>query len=514
MAVFDGSLATNTGIGQGLAYVLPQSRAEEYAAQLVRDESKQMADSAAEQLKRQQALQNSIGKQFAAQKLPAFWSPYNKIINDNNTAWQQKAVDYMSKTGKSPFTNPDLIDERNRNVEGVALQSKELGDKYGKIYSAAVADAGNKFTPESVKQVLDAETEIKNNPMAYLDGSKKLPELKTQPASFNDFAKLIDPVSVSSDNGALKTTRANRGSHIDQALNTIMSNPTKWGGMALEEFGLDLTKPTYPMVAKNGRKVYPTNTATVDAMADQILAGQNAQAELAQFGIDVADEFAKEKLVDAIKKQNQGLGKLLTQTADLADAKVDLKSERVYDAERNARERTRFGERNDDKQATFWQQATNDIIDEKPGSGEYLTGAIKSSIDKKGQRMEGKIQYDMNVNTGMRTITIPEIVKEKTVTTASSDEKGDPIKKTTIEVVKPEQKFTYNPKDREAAARKITDALNTYTDEKEPYRKQFTEAGKGKVENGRGADELKNKPQSLKGKTYGGIDKNGNPIWK
>ncbi len=336
MAIGEGAFGNQTGIGQGLAYVLPQSRAEGYALQLAQDESKQLASAAAAQLKRQQAVQDSIGKQFSAQKLPALWSPYNSVVADNSAQWQQKAAQFNASTGKSPFTDPELMKEYNTKVNGLAQQSKDLGTKYGKLYSAAVADAGNKYTPESVKAVLDFEEDIKKDPMGALN--KKLPELKLQPASFNDFAKLIKPVSDTKQTGTLDTVRANRESHIDQTLNTLMSNPEKWGGMALEQFGLDLTKPTYPVVGKNGRKVYPTNDATVATLVDGIIASPNEGVEtFAEFGVDPADQFAKEKLVDAIKKQNQGIGKILTQSADLADSKVSTKTAVSYDARNQQR---------------------------------------------------------------------------------------------------------------------------------------------------------------------------------
>lgn len=324
MAIADGFIGTNNGMGQGLAYVLPQSKSEDYALKMAQDESRQLAATAAANLKRQQLLQDNIGKQFAAQKLPALWSPYNAAVSDAAKQWQTKAATFNANAGQSPFTNPELMNEYNTNVLGLAQKSKELGDRYTKLYSTAVADGGNKYTPESVKNVLDFEETVKKDPMAALN--MPLPELKPASATFDDFNKLIKPIGITRDNGTLSTTQADRGNHITQGLETVTSNPEKWNPMTEKQFGLNLYLPTFPIKNARGRNIYPTNEKALDKFADNIMSQKDSPERLADFGISEDDEFAKEKLVDAMRKQNAGMGKFLTSVADLADAKVAKKS--------------------------------------------------------------------------------------------------------------------------------------------------------------------------------------------
>lgn len=188
---------------------------------------------------------------------------------------------------------------------------------------------------------------------------------------------------------------------------------------------------------------------------------------------DQARDFALSQIVSKRPIQRQDAPKLEWDTIDNWKQKADYN-----DALMRARKRDGITGGNED-QATFWQTVTNKILDEEQGSGEFLTDAIKSNIDKNGQKFVGKIEYNKNNDNGTRTIKIPAIIN-----TTIKDVDGE--QKVTTEVIKPAQSFTYDPKDRVNSARKITDLLNIYTNEKEPYRKQFTEEGKGKVRNGEG----------------------------
>ncbi len=477
MAFGDGSIGTQTGIGQGLAYILPETKSEDYALKLAQDESAQIARNAAAQLKRQQALQDSIQKQVTAQKLPKIWSPFNEMVVRNNQDWMKKAATEQAQ-GKNPFTNADLMAERDIKVNGIAAKSNELGTQYAKLYSAAVADAGKKYMDEDIQKVLDAEKDIVSNPQAYLDGKKTLPELRLKPADFEAFTKLIKPTGITDDNGTVSTTKANRSAHIDQSLNTLMANPDKWAPMALNEFGLDLTKPTYPVLGSNGRKVYPTNQQALEKVADKIFARPTAEAELAQFGIDVADEFAKEKFVDAMKKQNQGIGRFLTQSADLADAKVAPK--RNVD---NWREKSLFNKsirlgESADPAVLYRQKQVQGIVSGDRGPIEALEASLAA---QGGYENNGLINVDENDK--QLTITIPAR-KEKKVT-----DDGKEVKTNTVST--PARTITIN-KNRPEELVKVNRLISEITGENISESKVMTGEASGKIKNGT----LKPKPAS------------------
>ena len=145
-------------------------------------------------------------------------------------------------------------------------------------------------------------------------------------------------------------------------------------------------------------------------------------------------------------------------------------------------------------QNTFWQEVTNRVIDNEPGSGEFITDAIKANVAKNNQSLSGRIKVEDDRNKGVRVITIPAITRQRVKVIPGKETQ------TSVENVKPEQKFIIDPNDRAGSARKITDMINIYTAEKEPYRKQFTESGKGKVSTGKGAEGLRGTPPQSTGK--------------
>ena len=449
MAISEGFFGDQSGNGRGLDYILPQTRSQDYAFQLAQDQSKRLATQAAAKLKRQQTIQDSIGREFASQQLPQFWAPFNSAINDKSEAWQKKAAEYNATTGKSPFQNPELMSEYNRDVKGLGVQSKQLGDNYSKLYSAAVADGGNKYTPESIKEVMDFQEKVSLDPIAALN--KPLPQLKTQPADFSAFTKELKPVAIKNETGNSITTQANRADHIDQAAGIALNNPEKWGPLLMTQFGVDVTKPTFPLLGSTGRNVYPTNDTAVETIATKILSGPNAQEQLVEIGIDPTDKFAPEKLSSFIKQQNDGFGKFLTQSADYADARVGKSNAVSYKDEDQAMKRERLAlsrasgeraERSANKstgsdQETYRQQWVDDMWSGKEGSGEKLKSIVgaKAGYDKDlGIIVKGdKITFNIPSKT---SVTINDEGEEKSKTI--------PGRTVTVDKNKPEDKQKLN----------------------------------------------------------------------
>lgn len=480
MAFGDGSIGTQTGIGQGLAYVLPKSRTEDYAFQLAQDDSKRLAAAAAAQLKRGQAQEDAIAKQFAAQKLPALWSPYNKAVADASSSWQQKAATYNAATGKSPFTNPELMNEYNTNVVGLGAKSKDFGDRVTKQYSAALNDAGNKYTPESVKAVIDNYDTILKNPMEALN--KPLPELKVKSSTFNDLTKELKPQPLENNDGSLKTVGPNREANIDQARTTVLNNPERWAPMLQKEFNVDITKPTFPLLSANGRNIYPTNDKAVEVIADKILATPTGLEQVVEFGIDPADPFAKERFMDVIKKQNGGFGKYLKEAADNADAKVRRSTERVYNSERMniaaerlnmARERAEAGG-GGDQAVLERQQWIEDLTKNVANSGERLNGIMM------GRGYDGPLKIEKTKDGSKITYVIPPKTDTTTSTTETTDDGETVEKEKTTKKVIPGRRVTIDV--NEAGYRhKLNEVLNELTGENIKVSKYTTGEPSGKI---------------------------------
>lgn len=459
------------------------------------------------------AAQQERLRQQQAQKIAQDWQQ-NALKVDGGLYWQpefnKRYQDHLSKgielrqMGINPF-----------NYNPSDPNQAEASQQYLLERQGILADTANrKATEAELKKSFDL---IRKDPSKYYASDiEKLNQFVNTP--YNEamgmdiptLSERFDPNVVLS-----KITPAQVGSELvvgNKRIKSVKGLPQETRNAIVSAYKNDQNTARW-VDELTGRQGFDIATLesipnTRDAVKSQLEAQYNGNPELrtqlaTQGILPGTDQYKRlineetERLYDAKSKWNNqiqsDLSQVLPKVKEMSSILPDYSAQREADRRQGVAQRnTRFNERGDaNNQATFWQQVTNDILDEVPNSGEYLTDKVKSSIDKNGQSLDGRIEFNRNINTGERTITIPKVIKQKTTTSVSSNSK-EPVTKTTVEVVRPEQKFTYNPKDREDAARKITNVLNTYTDEKEPYRKQFTESGKGKVESGRGSDQLKN----------------------
>src|ERR1700761_3975631 len=315
MAYADGYTGdANSGIGQGVAFVLPDSKASTYAMQLAQTHASQLQLFAknvqAQKIKDQAQYQ----KDFQSYQLPDAFAPFDKELNKRFTDWQQKAAEYHATTGKSPFVDPDHMKDYNDNILVPARQSLEVGQKITKLMSDVNLDRENKYTPESKKSVLDYYEALKKDPFGTLN--TPLPELKERDFSADDMVKTLKPSGDDSYNKAQIFAAAVGDPKWNNMLKTYGYNPD------LPDFGV-YTDPKHP----NGKRVWYTNDAYLNHQADHILETPEdpaSQRVLNALGIDYKnDKFAKEKLMHAISDQNAAMGKFVTDV-----------SKRMYDPEK------------------------------------------------------------------------------------------------------------------------------------------------------------------------------------
>jgi len=312
MAVAPGFIGNATdGIGQGLAFVLPQSNTEKYAMQLGQQHAADLRNAALQQQKQQQLLQAQYQKDLAAQKLPEYWAQAGKPINDQWNQYLTDAAAYQAKTGRSPFGNPEF-EQRKNDILLKARQSKELEQSIGKLLPMVAADHDNRFTEDSKQQVNQFVQGALAKPTDYF--GKPAPQLQGTPSGIDDFNKLIKPVHIEQGNGTVKTIVPDTSSMMQQAY--VNSADPRWNNLKKTKYGIDPELGDIGSVYdKNGKRVWYTNAQATDHIAQQMLdnptEAHNAEV-LTKLGIAPGDTYAKEKLQAAITKQNAGYGQFIS----------------------------------------------------------------------------------------------------------------------------------------------------------------------------------------------------------
>lgn len=292
------------GIGQGLAFVLPEGKAATYAMQLAQTHASQLQQIAKAKVAMQQKAQLQYENDFKNQDLPKAFAPFDEQLNKRHNKWLEDAAKSYAETGKNPFNDPNFVTRHNDEVLIPARKSLELGQNYTKLRAIAETDPTNKYTKESKQAVIDYEQKIKDDPFGALD--KPLPKLIETPATADDFVKALKPEA----SGDISHNKA-------QVFSQAMGDP-KWHDM-LKQYGYNPDLPDFGVYNDKGKRVWFTNPTFTGHQADLILDNptipRNKQV-LDKLGIDPNDPWARESLRAAIKDQNAAMGKFVTENAN------------------------------------------------------------------------------------------------------------------------------------------------------------------------------------------------------
>lgn len=315
MAYTAGNIGDATsGIGQGLAFVLPDSKASTYAMQLAQTHASQLnayAKSIQQQKLREQA---QYQKDFQSYQLPDAFAPFDKELNNRFTKWQNEAAYYHATSGKSPFTDPDIMKKYNDDILVPARQSMEVGKQITKLMSDADLDRDGKYSEASKKAVADYYEKLKTDPFGTLN--TPLPELKERDFTPDDLVKTLRRTGDDSENKA-------------QIFSAAMGDP-KWHNM-LKQYGYNPELPDFGVYtdpkSPYGKRVWYTNSTFLQHQADEILGNKEDpknQQILQTLGIDPdKDSYAEQKLMHAIQDQNAAMGRFVSDVAP-----------RMYDADK------------------------------------------------------------------------------------------------------------------------------------------------------------------------------------
>jgi len=388
--------------GQGLAYVLPQSRTTGYFMQLANERESDRRAQAALLQQQQQKANEAYANHLYQFKTPEIANEYTKWLQPKFDDLLSSAAQYHASTGQDPFTNPDFI--RQTNQLNTVAKSTDQANKRAVAVATAIADKSKNYTPESKQANIDWLQKYHSDPVSALYTPP--PPLEERNLDLNDAVKLGHATANVRSAGGYTITEPNSHNHVVQG-QAILSQPEF--SPLLQGYGIDPHVGDIGGIPNgHGGTIYPTDAPRVNAIADQIL--QNAQqphytATLQAAGIDPADPHAKDKLVDVVTKQNAGYGKVLGDFRSRLDANVETKKvpdygeDRLAISEANldlARQRMELAKEKGVKDTTpiYRQKLVSDMLTGVPGSGETLTNRLKAdpSYDPKtelGIKVEG-----------------------------------------------------------------------------------------------------------------------------
>lgn len=478
MAVDAGFLGDATsGIGQGLAFVLPQSKTEAYAMQLGQQHAKDLRDAAIAKQKEQQLLQQQYQKDFVANKIPDYWAVAGKPINEAYNNYQTAAADYMAKTGKNPFNNPEFIKQYNDKVLLPARQSKEIEKAGATLIPAIAADHDNRYTEDSKQAVLQWWDKAQKDPASVF--SQPIPQLQGTPSGPQEFFKTIKPVSIKNDNGVISTTVPDTSAMKAQAY-TNSADP-RWNNLKRTQYGIDPDLGDIGGVYnKEGKRVWYTNpTATghlAQAVIDNPTEPHNAEI-LSKLNISLDDPYALQKIQAAITKQNEGYGKMITDAGKYGESIVS--KSRDYKPPFTAYELYEMGQKkaNGEKEPTYYQDLAERMRRGVPGSGEELSAYFANNpnylngltIDKTNPK-----QIKITVPTKYKTDP-KELV---------TDENGKPVNNSDRVMDEAAHTYTLDSTNPVQFAAGLAQIYKLGTGESVVPTKGLTTSGKGKVKGG------------------------------
>lgn len=476
MAVDAGFLGDATsGIGQGLAYVLPQSRTEAYAMQLNQEAAKQRRAAAALLAKQKQAEQEAYANQLANLKIPEHNVAWSNKINGDWKSMVDDAANQWATTGKNPLTTPEFINRRNA-IQSMAGDSNQYGQAYVRLKTALDNDHDNKIDPAAKAEGYKWLDAYDKNP---LEGSKlPIPTLNARGYDIGDMEKLMKPTPKEESDGTLTVTTPFRSGHVEQAQH-IMADPKFAEFNAKNGINQGLIG-AFTLPNKKGGIYYPTNDNDVDKLTGFLIANKNDPHVLETFkaaGINPDDPHVDLRLKDAIIKQNTNEGRVVSGLADYADSKVGPK--RIYKPPFTAYELYEMGQKkaNGEKEPTYYQDLAERMRTGVPGSGEELSAYFANNpnylngltIDKTNPK-----QIKITVPTKYKTDP-KELV---------TDENGKPVNNSDRVMDEAAHTYTLDSTNPVQFAAGLAQIYKLGTGESVVPTKGLTTSGKGKVKGG------------------------------
>lgn len=473
-----------TGMGQGLAYVLPQSRTVGYFMQLANEKAQQRRDDAAALAEKQQKRNELYAQDLYNTKTPDVASEYSKYMQPKFTSYLDDAAAYNAKTGDDAFRTPAFVQRRNDLIS----EANDTQEQHKAVTALAtqIADKSKNYTPESKRAGMEYVNAYFNDPVGNF--RKPPPTLVERDLDLNDAVKLGHATANVRSAGGYTITEPNTHNHVVQG-QAILSQPEF--SPYLEQNGINSkVGDSFGQPNGHGGTIYPTDTPTVNAIADHII--QNASqphfaATLQAAGIDPADPHAKDKLTELVQRQNAGYGKVLGEFRDRLNANIETKKVPDYNPERieqgwqrifDAQQRQANKPAN---QPTYFQDLSERMRTGVAGSGEELNDQLRGN-----PAYLHKASYDLTDPKAVK-INVPAKYKydPKQV---KLDEQGKPIPNSGRVIEKPAYTVTLDSTDPQQWTSAFAPVYRDITgDQTATETKAMTPYGKGHVPGGQAA---------------------------
>lgn len=318
--------------GQGLAYVLPQSRTTGYFMQLANEKAQQRRDDAAALQQQQQKANDQYAQHLYQFKTPEIANEYTKWLQPQYDGLLKQAADYHAKTGQDPFVNPDFV-SRTNDLNTTARNTHQANLRATAV-ATALADRSKNYTPESKLAANNWLQNYYKDPVGGLYNQP--PPLEQRDLGLNDAIKAGHANSIVTSQNGYTITAPNTHNHIVQGQEIL--NQPEYAPLLQKQYGINTNVgDAFGQPNGKGGTIYPTDAPTINSIADHVL--QNSQqphyaATLQTAGIDPADPHAKDKLAELIQSQNTGYGRALTDFSSRLDASIEQKKVPDYNPER------------------------------------------------------------------------------------------------------------------------------------------------------------------------------------
>ena len=516
--------------GTGSAFLLGESQAANRYLQ-EQDYQRRLA----EQQRQRDAQQLAQDWQRNALKVEGglYWNnEFNKRINDHI----QKGIQ-LRNMGVNPYgynTDPNAQKAQEEYVlESAALERdmgsrKTLEGELKKRFELLKANP-DKYDPQSIAELNNVVSGDFRNAL-----NSGLPNLQERYNPLSVVQKVTPSQSTTErvvGNQRIKSTGINKAETLNSIQSALAADPQsqRWvsqltGGYTIPQ--LQRIPNTLEGIKTSITRQYDGNPVLREELAKQGITNKNS-AQYRDFVNAEANKLfgAKQRWNDELENLYQTqYGKVKSVDSVINDFSAQNQE---YRRRADARAQTRFNERGqgDVNNDEFY---VNDFMDRVfsgargeqagAGSGEQLgsildgkgfqtTWTLPNGKVKRGATYHVETLVDgQNKPTGrIRIITAP-----KTIETGSKDKYGKPETKTI-----PSKHIVIDGNKEAQDRSKLNSFLKEVTDGSLGLKESQirTNQASGKIK-GTQPNKTSNKQVSLKGKTFGGIDANGNPIWK
>jgi len=328
------------GIGQGLAFVLPEGKAGEYAMQLAQTHAQQLQDMAKQKVLQQQKLQQQYETDFRNDELPKIWGPFSAGISKMHYDNLASAAGQWAQTDKSPWSDPKFIEKVDK-VKSLAETANQFGTQLTTRLAAARSDKDGKYNESDKKALEDYYNKFNaasdSDKMDYIlnPDNHKMPDLNDRDYDVHDAVKALKPTGDQNEN--------------ENQVFSLLGDP-KYHSL-FHQSGYDTNLPdgsAYQYqkdangkdIPSTGHRVFPTDDAYAHFTAHDWLTNPFKADKLAAAGVNKDDPDAEEKLAHLITAQNAGAQNIVSTVSPMlfdqekAQQLTDQRNAQKRDAER------------------------------------------------------------------------------------------------------------------------------------------------------------------------------------